>query len=171
MYGCESRTIQKAERWRIGALNSAGENSWRVPWKARRSSQSILKEISPEYSWMDWCWRFNTLATWGKELTRWKRAGWWERRGQQRMKWLDSVTNSMDRNSSKLWETVKDRETWYPAVHGLKKNQTQLRDCTTTTYQDCEWLRVGKAGIYYVLFENIPWSHHYMLGFSVCHII
>ena len=71
------------------------------------------------------------------------------------MKWLDSVTNSMDRNSSKLWETVKDRETWHPAVHGLKKNQTQLKDCTTTTYQDCEWLRVGKAGIYYVLFENI----------------
>ena len=78
-----------------------------------------------------------------------------ERRVQRRMKWLDSITNSMHRNSSKLWETVKDREAWRPAVHGVKKSQTQLSDCTTTTYEIVSGKEVGKAGIYYVLFENV----------------
>ena len=67
-----------------------------------------------------------------------------KRRVQQRMKWLDSITNSMHRNLSKLWETVKDREAWCPTVHRVKNSHTQLSDCTTT-YQDCE-LQRGREG-------------------------
>ena len=81
MYGCESWTIKKPEHWRIDALNcGVGEDS-RVPWTARRSNQSILKEINPEYSLKDWCWSWssNTLATWWEELTHWKRSWCWER--------------------------------------------------------------------------------------------
>ena len=71
------------------------------------------------------------------------------------MKWLDSITDSMEMNLSKLGDIVKDREAWRPAVHGVKKSQTQLSDCTTTTYEIVSGKEVGKAGIYYVLFENV----------------
>ena len=68
---------------------------------------------------------------------------------------MDGITTSMETSLSKLWETVKDREAWRPAVHGVKKSQTQLSDCTTTTYEIVSGKEVGKAGIYYVLFENV----------------
>ena len=98
----------------------------RVPWTARRTKESNLN-----IHWKDWCWSWssNTLATWWEELTHWKRLilGKNEgrrRRGQQRTRWLDSITDSMELSLSKLWEMVKDREAWGAVAHGLAKSQT-----------------------------------------------
>ena len=81
LYGCESWTTKKAEHWRIDAFELCWRSLLRVPWTARRSNQSILKEISPDYSFKDWCWNLNsnTLATWCEELTHLKRPWCWER--------------------------------------------------------------------------------------------
>ena len=85
MYGCESWTIKKAEHWRNDAFELwCWRRLFRVPWTARRSNQSILKEIILNIHWKDWCWSSNTLATWCKELTRWKRPWCWERSRQEK---------------------------------------------------------------------------------------
>ena len=138
-YGCESWTIKKAECQRTDAFKLwCWRRFLRVPWTAWRSNQSILKEINPEFHWMDWCWswsfshprqRANSLE---KTLTLGKIEGN-RRRGWQRMKWLDSITDSMDMNVSKLQEIVQDRGAWHAAVYGVAKSQTQLSDQTTTT--------------------------------------
>ena len=129
MYGCESWTIKKAESWRIDAFELwCWRRLLRVPRTARRSNQSILKEIKNTH-WEDrsWSWSSNILATWFEELTHWKRPWFWERRrGWQRMRWLDSITESMGMNLSKLQEIVEDGRAWQAIVHEATKSQTRL---------------------------------------------
>ena len=138
MYGCGSWTIKKAEHWRIDAFELwCWRRLLRVPWTARRSHQSILRKSVLNIHWKDWCWSwsFKTLATWCKELTRWKRPWCWERlkaegEGDDRMKWLHGITDSMDRSLGRLRELVVDREACSAAVHGVTKRQTQLSNWT-----------------------------------------